>query len=44
LKSSQANHPLLDTAGYLHTFEQMPEFLARVSLDELECKVTAALA
>jgi predicted glycoside hydrolase/deacetylase ChbG (UPF0249 family) len=34
---------LLDKAGYFHNFEQMPEFLARVNLDELEMEFRAQI-
>jgi chitin disaccharide deacetylase len=34
---------LLDRAGYFHNFEQMPEFLAQVKMDELELEFRAQI-
>jgi predicted glycoside hydrolase/deacetylase ChbG (UPF0249 family) len=34
---------LIDTAGYFYSFEQMPEFLAQVRLDQLEMEFRAQI-
>jgi chitin disaccharide deacetylase len=34
---------LIDAAGYFHNFEQMPEFLAQVRLDQLELEFRAQI-
>lgn len=34
---------LIDKAGYFYNFEQMPEFLAQVRLDQLEMEFRAQI-